>query len=129
MTRTDLDARTLARSLRRMAGDGSVEWVMEPIQADVLRDIADMLDENAELRETLKRRNRQFETLTDMWAARGAKNAKLRELLEAVLQCAGETKRDKGCDACPMYNGPWRNDGTWCLLRPTLRELGVEVDG
>ena len=56
-----------------------------------------------------------------------AENAKLRELLEAVLQCAGETKRDKGCDACPMYNGPWRNDGTWCLLRPTLRELGIEV--
>ena len=55
-------------------------------------------------------------------------NAKLRELLEAVLQCAGETKRDKGCDACPMYNGPWRNDGTWCLLRPTLHELGVEVE-
>lgn len=54
-----------------------------------------------------------------------ADNAKLRELLEAVLQCAGETKRDKGCDACPMYNGPWRNDGTWCLLRPTLREMGV----
>ena len=55
-------------------------------------------------------------------------NAKLRELLEAVLQCAGETKRNKGCDACPMYDGPWRNDGTWCLLRPTLRELGIEVD-
>ena len=51
MTRTDLDAHTLARSLRRMAGDGSVEWVMEPIQADVLRDVADALDENAELRE------------------------------------------------------------------------------
>lgn len=45
MSRTDLDAHTLARSLRRMAGDGSVEWVMEPIQADVLRDIADMLDD------------------------------------------------------------------------------------
>ena len=58
-----------------------------------------------------------------------AENAKLRDLLEAVLQCAGEIKRDKGCDACPMYNGPWRNDGIWCLLRPTLRELlGVEVD-
>lgn len=54
-----------------------------------------------------------------------ADNAKLRELLEAVLQCAGETKRDKGCDACPMYSGPWRNDGKWCLLRPTLREMGV----
>ena len=54
-------------------------------------------------------------------------NAKLLGLLEAVLQCAGETKRDKGCDACPMYNGHWRNDGRWCLLRPTLRKLGIEV--
>ncbi len=36
--------------------------------------------ENADLRETLKRRNRQLETMTDMWAARGAENAKLREL-------------------------------------------------
>ena len=51
MSITGLDAATLARSLRRMAGDGSVEWVMEPIQSSVLRDIADMLDENAKLRE------------------------------------------------------------------------------
>ena len=57
-----------------------------------------------------------------------SENAKLRELLDAVLQCAGETKRNKGCDACPMYDGPWRNDGTWCLLRPTLRDLGIEVE-
>ena len=51
MSITGLDAATLARSLRRMAGDGSVEWVMEPIQASVLLDIADALDENAKLRE------------------------------------------------------------------------------
>ena len=51
MSITGLDAATLARSLRRMAGDGSVEWVMEPIQSSVLRDIADMLDENKKLRE------------------------------------------------------------------------------
>lgn len=53
--RTGLDAHTLARSLRRMAGDGSVEWVMEPIQASVLLDIADMLAENAKLREQIER--------------------------------------------------------------------------
>ena len=57
-----------------------------------------------------------------------AENAKLQVLLEAVLQCAGEIKRDKGCDACPMYNGSLRKDGVWCLLRSTLRELGVEAD-
>lgn len=53
MSRTDLDPATLTRMLRRMAGDGSVEWVMEPIQASVLLDVADMLDENAKLREEL----------------------------------------------------------------------------
>lgn len=51
MSRTGLDAETLARSLRARAGDGSIEWVCEPIQTSVLLDIADMLDENAELRE------------------------------------------------------------------------------
>lgn len=55
MSITGIDAATLARSLRRMAGDGSVEWVMEPIQSSVLRDIADMLDENKKLREQIER--------------------------------------------------------------------------
>ena len=59
-----------------------------------------------------------------------AENAKLRELVEGVLQCCGEIKRDKGCDACPLSNlGSTKNftDGTWCKLRPTMRELGIEV--
>lgn len=51
MSRTDLDPATLAASLRRMAGDGSVEWVTEPMQTRVLLDVADMLAENAKLRE------------------------------------------------------------------------------
>lgn len=54
MSRTDLDATTLANSLRMMAGDGSIEWVYEPIQASVLLDIADILTENAKLRELVK---------------------------------------------------------------------------
>ena len=53
MTRTDIDSPTIARSLRRMAGDGSIEWVCEPIHASVLLDIADKLDENAKLRERI----------------------------------------------------------------------------
>lgn len=59
-----------------------------------------------------------------------AENARLRELLEAILQCVGETKRDKGCDACPMFNGDEAGvyfNKNWCLLRPTMRELGIEV--
>ena len=54
MSRTDLDAETLARSLRAMAGDGGIEWVYEPMQASVLLDIADALDESAKLRELLR---------------------------------------------------------------------------
>lgn len=113
MSRTDLDAHTLARSLRRMAGDGSVEWVMEPIQASVLLDIADMLDENAELRETLKRRNRQFETMTDMWATRGVENAKLREACAELLKMAESSDPE------------WLH---WPEMHDELRELGVEVE-
>jgi len=58
-------------------------------------------------------------------------NAKLRELLEAILQCSGETKCDKGCDACPMFNGDEAGaflNKNWCLLRPTMCELGIEMD-
>lgn len=54
MSRTDLDATTLASSLRMRAGDGSMEWVYEPIQASVLLDIADLADENAKLRKYAK---------------------------------------------------------------------------
>lgn len=32
MSRTDLDPTTLAASMRRMAGDGSVEWVTELVR-------------------------------------------------------------------------------------------------
>lgn len=54
MSRTDMDPATLANALRRMAGDGSIEWVMEPIQASVLLDVADALGENDKLRELVK---------------------------------------------------------------------------
>lgn len=50
MSRTDLDPASLAKALRRMAGDGGMEWCCEPIQASVLLDVADMLDEGAKLR-------------------------------------------------------------------------------
>ena len=51
MNRTGLDTSALSRMLRRVAGGDSIEWVVEPIQASVLLDIADSLDENAKLRE------------------------------------------------------------------------------
>lgn len=57
MSRTDIDAATLASYLRQMCGDGSVEWSYEPMQTSVLLDIADMLDESSKLRELV----------ADMW--------------------------------------------------------------
>ena len=59
-----------------------------------------------------------------------SKNAKLRTALSAVLQCNGITKRNKGCDACPMYDKEkeyvWAGD--WCGIRQFIRELGIEVE-
>ena len=101
MRRTDLDAATLATHLRGITGDGSFDWCYTPMQASVLLDIADMLDDNA----------------------------KLHTAIDAILQCSGITKRDKGCDACPMYDKAkeyvWAGD--WCGIRRFLRELGIEV--
>lgn len=45
MSRTDLDPSTLAKALRRMAGDGSIKWVHEPIQASVLLKFHERNDE------------------------------------------------------------------------------------
>lgn len=59
-----------------------------------------------------------------------AENAKLRTALSAVLQCSGITKRDKGCDACPMYDKEkeYVRAGDWCGIRQFIRELGVVVE-
>ncbi len=49
--RTGLSPADIAESFRDRCGDGSVEWVYTPTQTRVLLDAADMLDENAKLRE------------------------------------------------------------------------------
>lgn len=51
MSRTGLSQADIAESFRDMCGDCSVEWVYTPMQTWVLLDAADMLDENAKLRE------------------------------------------------------------------------------
>lgn len=71
-----------------------------------------------------------FEGREEFLAQMSEENAKLRNLVEALLQCAGETKRDKGCDACPMWAAIYEDDClrySNCMLRPTLRELGIEA--
>ena len=101
MSRTDLDPATLACSLRRMAGDGSVEWVMEPIQAAVLHDIADLLDESAKLRELV----------LDLWRFTGTACKKYPRLFDPDAQ-GGQMVRPNMLDSFDQR----------------IRELGVEVE-
>lgn len=45
MSRTGLNTSAFIQSLRSTAGDGSIEWINQPIQASILLDIADLLEE------------------------------------------------------------------------------------
>lgn len=143
MSRTDLDPTTLAASLRRMAGDGSVEWVTEPMQTRVLLDVADMLDENAKLRELL----------LDVADVLG-ESAKLRELAKWLRRAAldgADNARDVLTENAKLrkllldvWNDAMQFDGFWDYVNDDgeiynedelphyydrMRELGVEVRG
>ncbi len=69
--------------------------------------------------------NEKLRAARDTWQEN---DAKLRTALSAVLQCSGITKRDKGCDACPMYDKEkeyvWAGD--WCGIKQFICELGIE---
>lgn len=52
--RTGLSPADIAKNFRDICGDGSMEWVYTPMQTWVLLDAADMLDENAKLRELVR---------------------------------------------------------------------------
>lgn len=100
MSRTDIDAATFANYLRQMCGDGSVEWCYEPMQTSVLLDIADLLDENA----------------------------KLRELVCTMAYCMQYERECDGCrlnGADGAVTEPAGCDG----LLDRMRELEIEVDG
>ncbi|MBR3313875.1 MAG: hypothetical protein IKG18_07025 [Atopobiaceae bacterium] len=60
MSRTGLSPADIAESFRDRCGDGSVEWTYTPTQTWVLLDAADMLDENAKLRELVRDMFRDF---------------------------------------------------------------------
>ena len=121
MSRTDLDPATLTRILRRMAGDGSIEWVMEPIQASVLLDVADMLAENARLRSELE----SVGTAAYLYGRSDlqAENDKLRELVRDMFSfldgadCARFPAGDVVITAAQLAN--------FC---DRLDELGIKED-
>ena len=106
MRRTDLDPATLANALRHTAGDGSIEWVHEPMQASVLLDVADLLDESAKLRELM----------TKMADALG---------IDSEWADPNWCKRP-----CALEFECWPEDmDIRCPAWAAMHELGVEVDG
>lgn len=121
MSRTDLDATTLANSLRMKAGDGSIEWVSEPIQASVLLDIADMLDENVKLKQELE----AVGTAAYLYGRNDLsdENAKLRELAAKQAKilgvgtgwCYADCAREFECEMDE------------CRIESAMCELGIEV--
>ena len=86
-----------------MEGDGSVEWVAGPMQASVLLDIADILDENAKLRELVRDMMQFFE------------NGGYCDTCEKAAEC----------EESEIYESD-------CLMRRVFKdrihELGIEVD-
>lgn len=103
MTRTDLDPTTLAASLRRMAGDGSVEWVHEPMQTCVLLDMADMLDE-LELWHRLTAGIKFSEYPMTQFRPKDLEreNAKLKELARDYESLTATLCNERDCDGCPF---------------------------
>jgi Mg2+ and Co2+ transporter CorA len=72
-----------------MAGDGSIEWVMEPIQASVLLDVADALGENTKLREQMAEWKRVAESkqdIIDHMRDANAENGRLRDRITTQKQ-------------------------------------------
>lgn len=134
MSRTDLDPATLAASLRRMAGDsydseGGIEWVYEPIQARVLLDIADLLDENAKLRERVSELDELLPENGRWFSAETvetyvAENAKLRELCARALLVI-----ENNCSECAYFYECDITKDCKCVapkkIREELRELGI----
>lgn len=98
--------------------------------SSVSRRINELEAENAELKKAMDFQALELGCMTDNRDVLHVENTKLREMVEAVIQCAGVAKRDKGCDACPMYDKSKAISikSEWCRLRPTLREMGIEVD-
>ena len=132
--RTGLDPATLARSLRSMAGDGSIEWVCEPMQTRVLLDMADMLDENASLRERNTTQAQTIQAYRDEsreWrevAERAqAENAKLRELVRGLNWCTENPDGPRvDCERCPL--GVVDGEPFELMCEKMMRELGIEED-
>ena len=122
--RTGLSAADLAAQFRDVCGDGSMEWVTGPMQAWLLLDAADMLDENAKLREEFDKMDEWYSK--ELLAAID-ENKKLRELVRDMW----EGYNDPRCEECHLKDTPTCADCPICAREASvidrMRELGVEV--
>ena len=105
--RTGLSPADIAESFRDRCGDGSVEWVYTPTQTRVLLDAADMLDENAKLRELVR----------DMWGFIEGTDEDSGDV--TFSSCFDYCKHDTADDGCSKTGECW--------YEQRMRELGVEV--
>lgn len=133
--RTGLSPADIAELFRDRCGDGSMEWIYTPMQTWVLLDVADMLDENAKLREQLESIvGRSFRT-ADKMVCLEAENAKLRELVRDMHKWLWN---GADCTECPFVakcdlNAAFESDIHahvclgWSEIHRRMRELGVEV--
>lgn len=125
MSRTDIDAATLADYLRQMCGDGSVEWSYEPMQTSVLLDIADMLAESAKLRELVRDLYCLAYPSAVEWEVSDAAYDKYspckrcEELHGGKSPCASATK-DMTEECCAPIQA--------VVVADRMRQLGIEVE-
>ena len=123
--RTGLSAADLAAQFRDVCGDGSMEWVYTPMQTWLLLDAADMLDENAKLRELVWDLYCLAYPSAVEWEASDAAYdkyspcKKCNELHGGKSPCAS-TSRDMTEECCAPIQA--------AVVADRLRELGVEVD-
>ena len=109
MSEMEPRAKALAKTLRQMAGDGSIEWLHEPIRADFLLDIADALDENEELRRLLQDTSKAARMLCQAWEGACSKDAEGMSL-HAVCPISDTS------ELCVFGN-----------LHERMKKLGIEV--
>ena len=131
--RTGLSAADIAEQFRDVCGDGSVEWVAGPMQAWLLLDAADMLDEFADAPkcETCEAMLDCDECLRADASQKERKrldyeNAKLRELVRVFYHCTTSGE----CDECPVNGGGAVHlmPDTICdTIHDRMRELGVDA--
>ena len=107
MSRTGLSPSDIAESFRDRCGDGSVEWVYTPMQTWVLLDAADMLDENAKLRELV----------ADMWGFIEGTDEDCGDV--TFSSCFDYCKHDTADDGCSKTGECW--------YEQRMRELGVDA--